>query len=591
MKEDENLNQIFTEKTQEMRLGAELLELLNEPEISKQYLDLGVYEPKLDDSIKGVEGTELEPFFYYGLTIRGREAIITSTQKLLRNTEEVFYDRVLREKRVIGTNEIKQFIDYGGYLGDIAPTISKEAIKKFLASDKALDKRAIFQQVLDKINFYMDFGDDNSIAYVQACWVIATHCYPLFYWFPHILFHAPSESGKSKNAFILMQMSFRGFDLGAAAGVTPAQIFRTIEGNRGSLVIDEYEKLEKSETQQLVNQILNASATRDAYVIRTEQIDKKWRAWKFPIFCPKIACSISGINPTSLNRFIVFQLLKTQTEKGKRKPNRQKDLESFVPLRDDISIFILENWKEIRQIYESLDLNLINRDEDNWLPLCAVAKFIGEDVLKKVFEYIQTYQDIKLQSNDVEAEFFYLLYEVVDDENKYYGPKELSTRAELSELLNHLKSPAHWIGKQLKNRKFKRIIPKGSAKYLLSKKYVKNIIDRYFPSGTEIIQPNITNTTNTTQSNLIQLKKEEIIENVGLGGVGLPVQEVHTTQFLDIVRQSSAIALRDSKKNIDTIMAWLTASMSEQEAQEYLKKHLEAGNIYENSTGLIQVLE
>jgi hypothetical protein len=48
----------------------------------------------------------------------------------------------------------------------------------------------------------MDFSGKDEIADVLTCWIIATYCYPLFYWFPHILFNAPSQSGKSKGATI-----------------------------------------------------------------------------------------------------------------------------------------------------------------------------------------------------------------------------------------------------------------------------------------------------------------------------------------------------------------------------------------------------
>lgn len=120
----------------------------------------------------------------------------------------------------------KKLFDYDGYLGDIAPLISNSTVKKFYTSpDDKISPKKVYEAVRNKILFFMDFGDSPEIADVMACWVIATYCYPLFYWFPHLLINAPSQSGKSKCGFILMQLSFRGFDLGASGGVTPAQIF------------------------------------------------------------------------------------------------------------------------------------------------------------------------------------------------------------------------------------------------------------------------------------------------------------------------------------------------------------------------------
>jgi len=465
----------------------DVIKLLDEPETETTYLDLGY-----NDDV-----------WYYGFNLGGKEAIITSDKRVLRNTRERIKDA--NGERWIGENEIKEVADYTGYIGDIAPTIRRQVVKDFLTNEQNIDKREVFETVKNKILYYMDFGDKPEIADVQACWVIGTHCYPLFYWFPHILFHAPSDSGKSKNAYILMQLGFRGFDLGASAGVTPAQIFRTLEANRGTTRIDEFEKLEKSETQQLVNQILNASASKDSYVIRTEQINKKWKAWKFPIFCPKIVCNITGINPTSMSRYIAFNLLKTlDTTKGKRKPEREKEKASFPPIRDKTSLLILQSWKETKDVYDNLELDLINRDADNWLPICAVAKWIGEDVYKNVLEYIDTYKEIRIESNDLTETLFKTIYENVTDKDDFYKASVIA--GWMSDELSSFKSPATWIGKQLKNYYLKPVHRSSGRFYLLNKEKVQNIINRYF--GTEVVSQD-TQTTLPTEDSLASPKSSD----------------------------------------------------------------------------------
>ena len=582
---DNNLNEVFKERVAELSIGERNLALLDGEEQDKKYLDLGFVDDRLPESKETiVHNATARVFWYYGNIIKGKQAIITSDKKIHRNTLEKFYNRLLKTTETIGHDEIADFINYDGYIGEIAPLMSKEAIKRHFISKTPLDKRKVFRDVVEKILYYMDFGEQESIAYVQACWIIATHCYPLFYWFAHILFNAPSESGKSKNAFIMTQMAFRGFDLGASAGVTPPQIFRTLEGNRGTIWIDEFEKQEKSESQQLVNQILNASASRDAYVIRTEQIDKKWRAWKFPIFCPKIVCNITGINPTSLSRFIVFQLLKTNSiEKGRRKPNKQKDIESFREIRDILSILIFENWQEIKHIYDTLQLDLVNRDEDNWLPVCAIAKFIGNDVFDKVMEYIQTYQEIRLQSNDQLADFFYALYENVDEEQKYYTPKQIAEFADIQEILSQYKSPAHWIGKSLKSYKFSTNRGGGIRKYLLSKTNVKDIINRYFTIDKTSHYD--TDNTNTTEQHITTQNNQENKENVSLGGVSVVISE-----SIEDINQLSG----------DDLVTFVKEKGSEgYDMQEFISKYgeetmhrlLREGRLYENPARVLRARE
>jgi len=479
-----------------------ILELLEQEFISKYYLDLG-YSDEYN-------------VFWYGFNLNGREAVILSDGRILRNTEEKIKDKT------IGKNEVKKIFDYNGYIGDIAPTISNETIKKFYIKKERnhlIDPKEIYKTVRDKILYYMDFSGKDEIADVLTCWIIATYLYPLFYWFPHILINAPSQSGKSKCLIIIIFLSFRGFDLGASAGVTPAQIFRTIEGNRGTIIIDEYEQID-NETQKLVNQILNASASKDAYIIRTEQIDKKWKAWKFPIFCPKAIGNISGINPVSLSRVIAFKWLKTTGEKGKRKPEREKDKKSFVPIRESLYLFGLENWQEIKKIYDDLDIpELKNREEDNWLPLFAIAHFIdsceGDDVNAEtqLIKYLKDYKDVEVETEDNTETFFELLYENVAEESQYYTPKEIGGINAIADLLNYLKSPPHWIGKKLKLFQFKQFKISGARKYLLSKNSVKKIIDTYY---TNIMLPNDPNVTKCNERNLMLLKQKTLDDIRGI---------------------------------------------------------------------------
>ena len=440
------------------------LELLDEPELNALYLDLGYNKD----------------YWYYGLNLNGREAIFTSDNRILRNTEEKI------QGRTIGENLIKKEFVYSGYIGDIAPLVPKQLIKKIIIKEvnERLGIRDCFDKIREQILYYMDFQKQKIIASIQSCWVIATYCYPLFYWFPHLLFNCPSESGKSKNAFILMQMSFRGFDLGTSGGVTPAQIFRTLDGNRGTIVIDEFERQDNSESYKLVTQILNASCTKDAYVIRTEQIDRKWKAWKFPIFCPKIVCNITGINPTSLNRFIVFRFLKNNSEKSKRKPYKEKDKEKFEPIRNDLYLLILKDWKKIKDTYDNLVINLRARDEDNWLPILAIAKLCGDDVFEGILKYIDEYQEIKIQNNDLVVTLFYKMYENLTEEKQIISVKNISSWME-GELPSSYESPESWIGRRLHDFEFKSKRLGVGKVYELSKFDVKNIIDRYFPLSTE----------------------------------------------------------------------------------------------------------
>jgi hypothetical protein len=515
--QEEMVDELFPRKPTSRK---KIIELLDKEELEYKYLDLGVCS----------EGR------YIGFKLNADDAIITSSKNIYRNkTIEIRKgDKITKEKE----NEIKKLFEYEGYISDIAPTISKETIKRYYTKfqrNHIVNPKDLYKTTRDKILHYMDFSKKDEIADVLTCWIIATYFYDLFYWFPHILFNAPSTSGKSKGAFIVIQLSFRGFDLGASAGVTPPQIFRTLEGNRGTILIDEFEQKDgvlASDSQRLVNQIMNASAARDAYIIRPEQIGKKWISKKFPIYSPKISCNISGINPTSLSRYIAFSWLKSKGEKSKRKPQREKDKKSFEPIRNDLYLLSLEKWEEISDIYENLEINLSDRDEDNWLPLFTIARFIdnskGENlnVEGQLKKYLENYKELQIETNDNTGEFFQILLEKLDERERFHTPKEIGTWSEISDLFSYLKSPSHKVGKILKDYKFKSTRGGGIKRYLLSKQKVQEIVDLYF--NTDIIPQKPTKDTKphkqhkTTQTTP---EEEKNRENVVLGGISVIIPE------------------------------------------------------------------
>lgn len=449
------------------KINKEVVELLEEKEIKKQYLDLG----------------EINGQWYYGFSLKGNDNIILDDGSIFRVYEEAYIGKNKKGKNVNKfkiINEIKELFDYGeDYIGNIAPTWNKKSISKFHQKKiKKIDKEEIFTEVRDNINFFMDFAGNKNITDVQACWTLGTYCYPLFDWFPHLLFHAPSGSGKTKNAEVVYLSSFRGYDLGGSGGLTPASIYRTLEGNRGTIFIDEYEEVKDSEVQKLTNQILNVSASRKSYIIKLDQVENKWVPKKFQIFCPKITCNISGINPTSLSRFIVFKILKTNTNKGKYKPNKPIYESTFENIRNKLHILIMQNWKEIKKIYNTLELKEIkNRDLDNWLPICAIAKFIGEDVFESVLDYINVCEEIKSDSEDVVGNLLISIYEHVEEEDKKISTKQIPLWVDD---MNQWKSPDRWVGRKLKHYGFTSYRTTNERGFILSKPRLKKVLELYF---------------------------------------------------------------------------------------------------------------
>ena len=450
-------------------MDAETLELLNTPEEKHQYLDLG-YTPD---------------FWFYGLDIEGQDAIITSDKRIVRNKTELGPDDKAQK-----VDKISKLFPYSGYIGDLAPSIPKHMVKDYAEGTLKIDSKSLFARIVEKINYYMDFpeNENKGIAEVQACWTIATYCYPLFYWFPHVLFTGPSDSGKSKNAKLLKFLSYRGFTLSSSGDVSSAQIFRTLEGNRGTILFDEFERRsgeQGKDTQQLVDQILNSSACQDdAYILRNvkgETRGEDWKPKKFPIFCPKIASNITGVTPTSYSRFIVFRMLKTMNrDKGKRKPYAEKDKAELRALGDNLYFLILDHWKELKQIYETLEIEeLIGRDEDNWKPILTIATFLGPEIVEKVKAYIQDYKELRADSGSYERMLLDVLLGKVCPKNSL--PLEFidATPSDIAGWTNDSYSPDQ-VGRILTGYQFQKSRVGTKRTYKITAEKVKDTLSRYF---------------------------------------------------------------------------------------------------------------
>lgn len=476
-KEDAKLIERELEKRRQETLSK--LDEIDQPPQTYNYLDMGEHE--------GV--------WYYGFIGRARDNIIvTSDYQIHRLTK----GEIQGQKYLIDEISQEFGLNYKNLLGDIAPfwrfKNSKYSITSFVKKEiPILNKEDIYNEVKQEIKHFMDFGDEPEIADVQACFVMVSYCYEMFNSLGHLFFNAPKESGKSKNAKLLRFMSFRGYDVGAGAGLTPAAFYRVLEQNRGTIVFDEYEQA-GGEAEKIINQILNSAIQKDqAYIIKNIQKNDDWTPTKFNVFSPKIICNISGLNEVTFSRVIPIKLLKTPNSSafGKRKPKES----DFLELRDKLHVFVMQYHKEIKEFYNKYSFNLSNRDEDIWKPICSMAKFFGDDKEASVLRYVDKCKEEKANVDSPELTLFIGVYQRVNDEGDYYRPLDIANWFDVDQF-SWIKNPSYWIGRILTNYKIKGRREGSGKHYYLSKPIVANIIKRYWSDSFSDI------TTLTTQYTL-----------------------------------------------------------------------------------------
>lgn len=368
-------------------------------------------------------------FWYFGklFMVNGeeKEGIVTTNKEILMNNSKIIM--VKGEKHELGENQIKDFgLNYKHNLEINKNFWHNKSIKAFLGSDEKIERQFVFDKIKKTISYYMDVKDER-IFDVVTCWVIGTYCYELFESFGYLYFHALRESGKSKFKKILRLIGFNGQE---ASSISEASFFRTIENTKGVLAIDEYERMD-TDRKKSTDLLLNAGIEKGASVKRVDKVGNKQVNRDFDVYCPKIICNITGLDPVTQTRCITIRLSKTASDKGSRKPKTNDN--SWQELRNFCYRFVMDYWEEIKDIYENYNSPLKNRDEDVWVPTLVLARFFG------VEEEVKNYAETNIQETQIENiendRTYLILKELLD----YFKIKEETENFHLTDLVPYLK--------------------------------------------------------------------------------------------------------------------------------------------------------
>jgi putative DNA primase/helicase len=158
-----------------------------------------------------------------------------------------------------------------------------------------------------------------------------------------------------------------------ASSITPAAVYRVIEAQRPTLLIDEADSFMKDNEE--LRGVINSGHTRtSAYVIRTVGDDHEPR--QFSTWGAKVLCGIGTLPETLMDRAIILELRrKLQNEKVSRLRHAQADM--FPTLASKLARFTSDNEHRIKAARPVIPEALNDRAQDNWEPLLAIADCAG----------------------------------------------------------------------------------------------------------------------------------------------------------------------------------------------------------------------
>jgi hypothetical protein len=215
---------------------------------------------------------------------------------------------------------------------------------------------------------------DAGLPLVLALWSVATHVYDSFEAFPYLGITSPTKRcGKTRAAEVLELFCARPL---RTVGMTPAVLFRSIEQDKPTLIVDECEGLRGSDDRSsALREILNAGYRRGQKVRRCESKanGNGWDIRDFETYGPKVLVLIGNLPDTLADRTIAIRMRRRAAgEKVARFVRARAKLDTAPLLKECVQWAAAHRARV--QAYAGADLKfLADREAELWLPLFVVC--------------------------------------------------------------------------------------------------------------------------------------------------------------------------------------------------------------------------
>ncbi|MBW1992407.1 MAG: hypothetical protein JRI59_09895 [Deltaproteobacteria bacterium] len=298
----------------------------------------------------------------------------------------------------------------------------------------------LYDRLKAALQAYLDLPDP---AYgLLAAWTAGTYFTQLFVAYPFLHLFGPKETGKSKTLEALACLCFNPFK---GRDITAAALGDTVDGQRGTLLFDQAEKL-SSENGNIIG-LLADSYKKAGGKRRVVEVSKSGRSvLEFSTYGPKAFASTKPLNQDPDDRCIRVPMTRTR--------RRLPDLEGFEPvwaeLRDALYRFSLAAFKEVAQAYQAIPGDG-TRLTELWRPIGALLQALGVDpaeaeAVRKF--YMRGAMQTRHEPSDWEAALLETLQEQAE---KADGPFEM-TAGEILEAMGiegDVRPGKKWLGEAL----------------------------------------------------------------------------------------------------------------------------------------------
>lgn len=241
------------------------------------------------------------------------------------------------------------------------------------------------KNIEETLRYYIRLGDDREYTIV-ASWILGTYLFPLFTAYPYLIVKGEKGSGKGTLLNILQRSCWNSTD--EIITPSPSYLFRMIEDQRPTLLVDEYHRMLRGEMGKEVSSIFEAGNRRGGTVPRMEKNGDELKPVKFKVYCPKAIVTRSPVEAEDKGITITIPKIYDDQIYSKRSIEVQDD-PILEKAREDIMKWAITHDEEVYGVYKSLKpiRGLGGRYFMVWAPILSIAAVAFPDKYEDIKEY------------------------------------------------------------------------------------------------------------------------------------------------------------------------------------------------------------
>ena len=320
-------------------------------------------------------------------------------------------------KKIYGIAQAKIFGIIPKHEEEIDTRFSLSNYEEYDKKGKSVKANALFLDVKKLFEKFVVVS--NEFLNVIVTYILMTYIYIIFQVIPYLWLNGEKGTGKSTIMKLMNKLCFNSL---YGSNFNSANIYRQIDNDGSTIILDEFEKMYGDEKQEIIK-LLNQGFNIDAIVTRCEGPNNK--VVKHRAFSPKIMGGITNIDDVLFERCIKYTTERVKNANITKYRETDEIKERLNKLVDDLYIFGFIYAPKIKEIYDKAEINFKGhslREDDLWNPLLCIAKVIDEEnnnteVTDNLLKYAKKLSDEKFErnlENEPKLQLLYYLYEYLD---------------------------------------------------------------------------------------------------------------------------------------------------------------------------------